>query len=83
MSTDGRAEADALIDGLDEPRRSQVRHLHDVILGALPGIDVTVYDDAQRYVRRPARSASTTWAARRARVASCFALAIGSTNPFR
>ena len=44
MSTDGRAQADALIDGLDEPRRSQMRHLHEVILGALPGIDVTVYD---------------------------------------
>ena len=45
MTEDGRAAAAALIDALDEPRRSQMaRHLHDVILEALPGIDVTMYD---------------------------------------
>jgi hypothetical protein len=44
MTDDGRAAAAALIDGLDEPRRTQMRHLHDVILDALPGIDVTLYE---------------------------------------
>ncbi len=41
---DGRQAAQALIDGLPEPRRSQMQHLHDVILDALPGIDVRVTD---------------------------------------
>ena len=36
----GRAAAQAYIDSLPEPRRSQMQHLHDVILDALPGIDV-------------------------------------------
>jgi hypothetical protein len=44
MTDDGRAAAEAVIDALDEPRRSQVRHLHEVILEALPGIDVGVWD---------------------------------------
>jgi hypothetical protein len=42
--TDERVAADAYIDSIPEPRRSQMRHLHDVILGALPGIDVTMYE---------------------------------------
>lgn len=44
MADDGRAAAEALIADLDEPRRSTMRHLHDVILDALPGIDVGVWD---------------------------------------
>jgi hypothetical protein len=39
---DGRQAAQAIIDGLPEPRRAQMQHLHDVILDALPGIDVRV-----------------------------------------
>jgi hypothetical protein len=41
---DGRQAAQAVIDGLPEPRRAQMQHLHDVILEALPGIDVRVTD---------------------------------------
>ena len=54
MADDGRAAAEALIDGLDEPRRSQMRHLHEVILTALPGIDVGVweYSGAPHRLRR-------------------------------
>lgn len=44
MTEDGRQAAEAILDGLDEPRRSQMRHLHVVILEALPGIDVGVWD---------------------------------------
>ena len=44
MTDDGRAAAQSVIDALDEPRRSQMQHLHDVILDALPGIDVGVWD---------------------------------------
>lgn len=44
MGDDGRAAAEAVIDALEEPRRSQMRHLHEVILEALPGIDVGVWD---------------------------------------
>ena len=44
MSDDGRAAAETVIDALDEPRGSQMRHLHEVILDALPGIDVGVWD---------------------------------------
>ena len=44
MADEGRAAAEAVIDTLDEPRRSTMRHLHEVILDALPGIDVAVYD---------------------------------------
>ncbi len=43
MADGGRAAAEALIEGLDEPRRSQMRHFHEVILGALPGIDVGIW----------------------------------------
>lgn len=46
MGDDGRAAATALIDALDEPRRSQMRHLHEVILDTLPGIDVTLFEYA-------------------------------------
>ena len=44
MTDDGRAQAEAVIEALDEPRRSQMRHLHEIILDALPGIDVGVWD---------------------------------------
>ena len=44
MGDDGRTTAEALIAALDEPRRSTMRHLHEVILDALPGIDVGVWD---------------------------------------
>lgn len=44
MTDSGYAAAEALIDGLEEPRRSQMRHLHEVILGALPGIDISIYE---------------------------------------
>jgi hypothetical protein len=40
----GRQSAEDHIDGLAEPRRSHMRHLHELILSALPGIDVTMYD---------------------------------------
>ena len=46
MADDGRDAAKAMIDGLEEPRRSQMRHLHEVILAALPGIDVSMYEYA-------------------------------------
>lgn len=36
--------AEAYIESLDEPRRSQMRHLHEVIVAAVPGIDVTLMD---------------------------------------
>lgn len=42
--TDDRQVAESYIESLAEPRRSQVRRLHDVILTALPDIDVTMYD---------------------------------------
>lgn len=44
MADDGRTAANALIDRLAEPRRSQMRHLHELVLEALPGIDVSVWD---------------------------------------
>jgi uncharacterized protein DUF1801 len=45
MTDDGRAAAEAVIEAIDdEGRRSQMRHLHEVILEALPGIDVSVFD---------------------------------------
>lgn len=50
MTEDGLAAAQALIDALDEPRRRQMHHLHEVILEALPGIDVAVYDYAGRLI---------------------------------
>ena len=39
---DGTQAAQAVIDDLPEPRRSQMQHLHDLILETLPGIDVRV-----------------------------------------
>ena len=42
--TDGRQAAQAIIDALPEPRRSQMQHLHDLILDELPGIDIRVAD---------------------------------------
>ncbi len=50
MADDGHAAATAVIDALDEPRRSQMRHLHEVILEALPGIDVGVWDYAGKLI---------------------------------
>jgi hypothetical protein len=50
MTDDGRGEALALIESLDEPRRSQMRHLHEVILDALPGIDVSLFDYGGRLI---------------------------------
>ncbi len=41
---DGRQAAQDHIDGLAEPRRSQMQHLHDVILGAMPDADVSMWD---------------------------------------
>jgi len=36
--------AEAWIDSLDEPRRSEVRHLHEVIRAAIPDADIVVMD---------------------------------------
>ena len=45
MTDDGRAAAEAVIDAIDdEGRRSTMLHLHQVILAALPGIDVGVWE---------------------------------------
>ncbi len=44
MKASGRYEAQAHIDSLPEPRRSQMRRLHDVLLEALPGADVRMWD---------------------------------------
>jgi hypothetical protein len=41
---DGRAAAEAHLDGLPEPRRSQMRHLHSVILDAIPEADVSMWE---------------------------------------
>ena len=43
---DGREAAIAHIDGLPEPRRSQMRRLHDVISSAIPDADITMFDYA-------------------------------------
>ena len=43
MDRDNRA-AQAHIDSLPEPRRSQMQHLHDVITAAIPDADVTMFD---------------------------------------
>jgi hypothetical protein len=40
---DGRAAAQAHIDSLPEPRRFEMQHLHDVIVAAIPGADITMY----------------------------------------
>jgi hypothetical protein len=42
--TDDLAAAQAHIDSLPEPRRSQMQHLHDVITAAIPDADVTMFD---------------------------------------
>ncbi|HSL75985.1 MAG TPA: DUF1801 domain-containing protein [Candidatus Limnocylindrales bacterium] len=42
----GRQAAIAHIDGLAEPRRSQMRHLHEVIAAAIPDADVSMWDYA-------------------------------------
>ena len=44
MAGTGPGSATELIDGLAEPRRTQMRHLHEVILDALPGIDVSIWE---------------------------------------
>lgn len=44
MTDDGRMAAVAVIEAVEEPRRSTMLHLHEVIVDALPGIDVAVYD---------------------------------------
>lgn len=41
---DGRAAALAHIGSLPEPRRSQLQHLHDVIISAIPEADVTMWE---------------------------------------
>jgi hypothetical protein len=43
-SRTGIEAAEAWIDSLEEPRRSEVRHLHDVIRAAIPDADVVVMD---------------------------------------
>lgn len=40
----GRAPAQDYLASLPEPRRSQMQHLHEVILDALPDIDVGLWD---------------------------------------
>jgi hypothetical protein len=42
MSDTGRDAAQRHIDGLTEPRRSQMQHLHDLILATEPDMDVRV-----------------------------------------
>jgi hypothetical protein len=37
-------EVRAYIDSLPEPRRSQIAHLHEVIAGAVPELDVRLFD---------------------------------------
>lgn len=44
MATDGRDEAQAHIDSLPEPRRSEMQRLHDVVRAAIPGADVRMWD---------------------------------------
>lgn len=43
---DGIEAAEDHFETLDEPRRSQVRHLHEVIRAAIPDADVVVMDYA-------------------------------------
>jgi hypothetical protein len=57
MDDDGRAAAEAVIEALGEPRRSHMPHLREVILDALPDIDVGVWDYSG--TGAVARSAST------------------------
>ena len=44
MTTNGRDEAQAHIDSLPEPRRSQMQRLHEVVLTAMPEADVRMWD---------------------------------------
>jgi hypothetical protein len=44
MAKSGRDEAQAHIESLPEPRRSQVQRLHDILLDALPQADVRMWD---------------------------------------
>lgn len=44
--TDGRGAATAHIDGSPEPRRSQMRRLHQIITASIPEADVSMSDDA-------------------------------------
>lgn len=44
MTTNGRDEAQAHIDSLPEPRRSQMQRLHELVLTAMPGADVRMWD---------------------------------------
>lgn len=44
MDDTGRQAAQRHIDSLAEPRRSQMQHLHDLILATEPGMDVRVLD---------------------------------------
>ena len=44
MMTNGRDEAQAHIDSLPEPRRSQMQRLHDLVLAAMSGADVRMWD---------------------------------------
>ncbi len=41
---DTRTAAQAHIDGLPEPRRSQMQHLHETILAAIPDADVSMWE---------------------------------------
>jgi hypothetical protein len=43
---DGLEAANAHIASLPEPRRSQMRRLHDVVMTAIPDADVTMFDYA-------------------------------------
>ena len=43
-TTTGPEAVEAHLDGLPEPRRSQMRHLHEVLLEAMPGVDVRMWD---------------------------------------
>ena len=44
MTDDGRRAALEHIDSLPEPRRSQMRRLHDLIVATEPGMDVAMVD---------------------------------------
>ena len=44
MDDTGRQAAQRHIDGLAEPRRSQMQHLHDLILATEPDMDVRLLD---------------------------------------
>lgn len=46
MAPTGLEAAQAHIDGLPEPRRSQMQHLHDVLVAAVPSADVRMWDYA-------------------------------------